>query len=220
MKHFLIITFFILSFTHIFANEIQSTFNGTIHYSEPMAMHPDALLRITLKVYVTQDSNTFETQTKTLPISSEEEIPFTFKYNISNTHSSARYNLSVEVRSYEETLIWQTKQNALLLSKDDITKPLVLTLNPVGNTAAKYWVTPGEDMMFQCEKQVFHLKAGVGGEVALLLKKETHILSIEHVPSSSKYTDGNGTLFWFKGDSADFRVAQRYYAECKSVTDY
>ena len=67
---------------------------------------------------------------------------------------------------------------------------------------------------FDCEGEIFKMKPGVGGEVALFLEEEMRILSIEHILNSNKYIDGDGTLFYNKGPLADFRIDGIYYKDC------
>ena len=194
--------------------DVNHNIQGKIIYSEALAMHPTARLKITL-----EDVSLADTSSKIIAqynevIAGDHTQYFIFNYNNAKILKNHRYALRATIRSNEGTLIWTTTQHYGWSSQR--CEPYTLVLYPVAHKKTRYPLRAGVSLEYQCKDKAFSVKSGVG-EVLLYLPTKKIILSQEHLNSSSKYIDGNGTLFYYKNQEADFRVDQHYYENCQRI---
>jgi putative lipoprotein len=196
---------------------------GAVTYSERIALRPGVIVRVILEDDSRADVRADLLAEVTISPETNVPIPFVLEYDGNAIDERNRYAVRAQIRSAEGKLLWTSTEHIGVLTHGNPAKDVQIMVYRIGDRGQKKSPTESPDgtakvpslrtKVFTCEGLELVTRTGPG-EIALYLPERYVVLSQVRAASGTKY-EGDGILFWSKGDEAMLEVDGVRYTDCR-----
>lgn len=186
---------------------------GSVTYRERIALPPDAKVIVSLEDTTRKDRSAEFVAQQVLEPKGQVPVAFDLRYIPSAIDLKRRYAINAAIIDGAEQLLWSTDESVPVnFAEQD--KPIVITVNRMLSPVAAPVPAPKTATPFKCD-DISMIARFSDGVVEIALPGRT--ISLPQVVSASgaRYTDGQ-TLFWNKGDTAQFEMNGKAYTGCRA----
>lgn len=190
------------------AEDERGQITGTVTYRERIALQPGSTVRVRLEDVSRADvPRALVAETSTLT-ERQVPIPFTLAYDRADIDPAHVYTVRAEILDPAGTIRWRSTAHYPVLTQGNPAEVEIL-VHPASQTGGpdttRVW-------HYACTGLRFNVRFGED-RATLFLPDTTYVLPITRSASGARY-EGNGVLFWSKGDSAQVVVNDTEYTDC------
>ena len=186
---------------------------GSVTYRERVALPPDAKVIVSLEDETRPESSGEFIAQQVIEPKGQVPVTFDLRYVPAAIDLARRYAVSAAIIDGNEQLLWSTDESIPVdFAQQD--KPIPVTVNRMLTPVAAPVPAPKAPVPFKCD-EIGLIARFSDGVVELSLPGDRKV-NLPQVVSASgaRYTDGS-TLFWNKGDEAQFEMNGRKYTGCR-----
>ena len=141
-------------------------------------------------------------------------VPFTLQYDPGKIDQRFSYALRVQMRDVQGKLLWVTTTHTGVLTRGFPSDDIRLVVQPVAQPATREIRQLTRSVVFDCSGLEIIVVYYGSCEAAIWLPGRYAVLSQVRAASGVRY-EGDGILFWSKGDEALLEVDGVRYQGCK-----
>ena len=190
-------------------NMTSARISGQVVYHEQMNMPPGATIRVTLEDVSRADALAEVLSEQIITPDSGVPVAFTLQYDPNKIDQRFSYALRAQIRDAQHKLLWTTTTHTGVLTRGFPSDEIQLVVQSVALEARQLPRT----VVFDCSGLEVMVRYG-SGRVAIWLRDRHTVLSQVRTASGARY-EGDGILFWNKGDEALLEVNGVRYQNCK-----
>lgn len=190
-------------------NITPARISGQVVYHEQMNMPPGTTVRVVLEDVSRADVRGEVLGEQIITPDSGAPVPFTLQYDPNKIDQRFSYALRAQIRDAQHKLLWTTTTHTGVLTRGFPSDDIQLVIQSVA------WGTRQlpRAVVFDCSGLEVMVRYE-SGEVAIWLPGRYTVLSQVRTASGVRY-EGDGILFWNKGDEALLEVDGVRYQNCK-----
>lgn len=185
---------------------------GSVTYRERIALPPDSKVIVSLEDATRSDRSADFVAQQVLEPRGQVPVIFDLRYVPSAIDLKRRYAINAAIIDGAEQLLWSTDES-IPVNFAEQDKPIAITVNRMLSPVAAPVPAPKTAMPFKCD-EISMIARFSDGVVEIALPGRTIALPQVVSASGARYTDGQ-TLFWNKGDTAQFEMNGKQYTGCR-----
>lgn len=196
-----------------------SQISGEVTYRERMALPPGSRARVWLEDVSKADTAAVLLAEQSIESAMTVPIPFRLSYDPAVIEPRHRYALRAEIRAADGRLLWVTTGFHGILGSNQPRQGLTLVLQSAARGAAEQApvearVEAARTYVYECGEldAVVHTEPG---KLTLLAQGLESVLEQVASASGVRY-EGEGRLFWTRGETALLEIDGQRYEECRS----
>ena len=223
MRLLLALALFVSAHPGFADNMIMARLTGNVTYRERISLPPDARVRVSLEDVSRADVRADLLAEVTISPDTNVPIPFVLEYDGNALEQGNRYAVRAQIRSAEGKLLWTSTDHIGVLTHGNPVSDVQIMVHRINDRGENKTLSesPGDaarvpsirTKVFTCEGLELVTRSGPG-EIALYLPERYVELSQVRSASGTKY-QGDGILFWNKGDEAMLEVNGVRYTDCR-----
>ena len=190
-------------------NMTPARISGQVVYHEQMNMPPGTTIRVVLEDVSRADVRAEVLGEQIITPDGGPPVPFTLQYDPNKIDQRFSYALRAQIRDAQHKLLWTTTTHTGVLTRGFPSDAIQLVVQPVSREISQL----PRSVVFNCSGLEVMLRYG-SGEAAIWLPGRYTVLSQVRSASGVRY-EGDGILFWNKGNEALLEVDGVRYQGCK-----
>ena len=178
-------------------------------YHERIVMPPGTTIRVTLEDVSRADVRAVVLGEQIITPDSGVPVAFTLQYDAAKIDPRFSYAPRAQIRNAQGKLLWAITTHSGVLARGFPSDDIQLVVEPVARETRRVSRTA----VFDCSGLEIIVRYGLG-EAAIWLPARYTVVSQVRAASGARY-EGDGILFWNKGDEAMLEVDGVRYQNCK-----